>query len=246
MRYLGAQVVLTPAAARATGMLAKVTELVEKNGWFWCRQFDNEANADMHSRTTAQEILGDFAGKRLDHWVTGYGTGGTLKGVARVLREHRPETKIIVCEADNSQMLASGIPQARTPSGAPAGSHPVARPHPIQGIGPDFIPKLTEDAVTAHLIDQIVPVSGDEAMRMSRELARREGIFCGISSGAAFAAALAIAKDAPTGSTILAMLPDTGERYLSTALFAEIDAGMTAEEAAIAASTPSARFDLPS
>jgi cysteine synthase A len=199
----------------------------------------------MHSRTTAQEILADFAGKRLDYWVTGYGTGGTLKGVARVLREHRPETKIMVCEADNSQVLASGIPQARTPTGAPASSHPMSRPHPIQGIGPDFIPKLTEDAVAAHYIDRIVPVNGGEAMRMSRELARREGIFCGVSSGAAFAAALAIAKDAPPGSTILAMLPDTGERYLSTPLFAEIGAEMTAEEAAIAASTPSARFDLP-
>ena len=121
----------------------------------------------------------------------------------------------------------------------------MSRPHPIQGIGPDFIPKLTEDAVSAHYIDRIVPVNGGEAMRMSRELARREGIFCGVSSGAAFAAALAVAKDAPPGSTILAMLPDTGERYLSTPLFAEIGAEMTAEEAAIATSTPSARFDIP-
>ncbi len=244
MRFLGARVVLTPAALRGTGMLGKATELAKAHGWFMPRQFENEANPDTHSRTTAVEILEDFEGERLDYWVTGYGTGGTLKGVARVLKERRPETKIILCEPDNSQVLASGIPQPRAADGSPLGSHPMSRPHPVQGIGPDFIPKLTDDAVAAKLIDQLVPVNGGDAMRYSRELARQEGIFCGISSGAAFAAALTICKDAPAGATILVMLPDTGERYLSTPLFAEIGAEMTAEEVAIAESSPNFRFDV--
>jgi len=237
--------VLTPAALRGTGMVSKANELAQAHGWFVPHQFENEANADTHSRTTAVEILADFEGERLDYWVTGYGTGGTLKGVARVLKERRPETKIILCEPDNSQVLASGIPQPRDAGGAPLGSHPMSRPHPVLGIGPDFIPKLTEDAVAAKLIDQLVPVNGGDAMRYARELARQEGIFCGISSGAAFAAAVKVAADAPPGSTILAMLPDTGERYLSTPLFAEIGAEMSAEETAIAESTPNFRFDVP-
>jgi len=245
MRFLGAKVVLTPAALRGTGMVGKVHELAKAHGWFMPRQFENEANADMHSRTTAVEILDDFTGERLDYWVTGYGTGGTLKGVARVLKERRPETKIILCEPDNSQVLASGIPQPRNADGTPIGSHPMSRPHPVQGIGPDFIPKLTDDAVAAKLVDQLVPVNGGDAMRYSRELARQEGIFCGISSGAAFAAGIKVANDAPAGSTILVMLPDTGERYLSTPLFAEIGAEMTAEEVEIAKSTPNFRFDSP-
>ncbi len=239
MRFLGAKVVLTPAAARGSGMVAKVAELAKAHGWFVPRQFENEANADMHSRTTAVEILEDFAGERLDYWVTGYGTGGTLKGVGRVLKEKRPETTIIVCEADNSPVLASGIPQPAL------GSHPMSRPHPLQGIGPDFIPKLTDDAVSTHLVDRIVPVNGGDAMRYARELARQEGIFCGISSGAAFAAGIQVCADAPPGSTVLVMLPDTGERYLSTPLFAEIGAEMTADEIEIARSTPNYRFDVP-
>jgi cysteine synthase A len=245
MRFLGARVVLTPAALRGTGMLGKVNELAKAHGWFMPRQFENEANADMHSRTTAVEILEDFEGERLDYWVTGYGTGGTLKGVARVLKQKRPETRIILCEPDNSQVLASGIPQPRAPDGAPLGSHPMSRPHPVQGIGPDFIPKLTDDAVAARYVDRLVPVNGGDAMRYSRELARQEGIFCGISSGAAFAAAIEVCKNAAAGSTILVMLPDTGERYLSTPLFAEIGAEMTAEEVDIAKSTPNFRFDVP-
>lgn len=245
MRFLGAKVILTPAALRGTGMLGKAIELAEKHGWFLARQFENEANPDMHSRTTAREILDDFAGERLDYWVTGYGTGGTLKGVARVLKEHSPGTTICVVEADNSPVLASGIPQARHPDGMPAGSHPMSRPHPIQGIGPDFIPKITQDAIDGALIDRMVPVNGGEAMRLARELARQEGIFCGVSGGAALAGALKIAAEAPPGSTILAMIPDTGERYLSTPMFAEIGAEMTAEEAAIAASTPNFNFGSP-
>ena len=244
MRFLGAKVVLTPAALKGSGMLAKATELAEKHGWFLCRQFENEANADMHSRTTAQEILRDFDGERLDYWVTGYGTGGTLKGVARVLRERRPETRIIVCEPDNSQVLGSGIGQPRRADGSPDGSHPNFRPHVMQGWSPDFIPKLTEDAIAMKLVDRIVPINGGDAMRLSRELAQREGIFTGISSGATFAGALEVCRSAPAGSTVLCMLPDTGERYLSTPLFADIPAEMTAEEIELSRSTPNCRFDV--
>ncbi|HKE94094.1 MAG TPA: pyridoxal-phosphate dependent enzyme [Povalibacter sp.] len=245
MRFLGAKVVLTPAALKGSGMLAKATELAARHGWFLCRQFENEANADMHSRTTAQEILADFAGEDLDYWVTGFGTGGTLKGVARVLREQRPATRIVVCEPDNSQVLGSGIAQPRHADGSPAESHPMFRPHVMQGWGPDFIPKLTQDSVTLRLIDRIVPVNGADAMRLSRELARQEGIFTGITGGATFAGALQVAADARPGATILCMLPDTGERYLSTPLFADIGADMNAEELEISRSTPAARFDAP-
>jgi cysteine synthase A len=244
MRFLGARVVLTPAALKGSGMLAKAVELAETHGWFLCRQFENEANADMHSRTTAPEILAAFAGERLDYFVTGFGTGGTLKGVARELRKHSPATQIIVCEPDNSQTLGSGIPQPRTADGALAGSHPNFRPHLMQGISPDFIPKLAEDAVALGLIDRVLPVNGAEALRLSRELARQEGIFVGISGGAALAGALAVSAEAPAGASVLCMLPDTGERYLSTQLFADIPADMTAEELGIARSTPNYRFDV--
>ena len=183
MRFLGARVVLTPPAQKGSGMLAKATELAREHGWFLCRQFENEANADIHSRTTAREILADFAGGRLDAFVTGYGTGGTLKGVARVLREHRPETRIIVCEPDNSQVLGSGIAQPRLGDGAPAASHPLFRPHLMQGWSPDFIPKLAEDARAAGLIDEVRPVNGGEALRLARALATEEGILAGISGG---------------------------------------------------------------
>lgn len=245
LRFLGALVVLTPAALKGSGMLNKATELAEKHGWFLCRQFENEANADAHSRTTAPEILADFEGERLDYWVTGFGTGGTLKGVSRVLRKERPDTRIIVCEPDNSQILGSGIPQERDSAGASLGSHPLFRPHLMQGWSPDFIPKLTEDTVAAGMIDQIVPVSGNDALRLTRALAREEGIFVGISAGATLAGALTICKSAERGSTVLAMLPDTGERYLSTPLFEDIPEDMTLEETEIAQSTPGYRFDSP-
>ncbi len=244
MRFLGAKVVLTPATDRGTGMLAKAVELAESHGWFLCRQFENEANADMHSRTTAPEILADFEGERLDYWVTGFGTGGTLKGVARVLKKERPETKIVVCEPDNSQLLGSGIAQHRTAEGAPAASHPNFRPHLMQGWSPDFIPKLTEDAVSHEFVDEIMPVAGADAMRLSRELAQKEGIFVGISAGATLAGALKICEAAPEGTTVLAMLPDTGERYLSTPLFEDIPADMTEAELEISRSTPGYRFDV--
>jgi cysteine synthase A len=245
MRFLGAKVVLTPAALKGTGMVEKARELAETHGWFWVRQFENEANPDVHSRTTAQEILRDFAGERLDYWVTGYGTGGTLKGVGRVLRAERPETKIVVCEPDNSSLLRSGLPQERRPDGAPAASHPSFRPHVMQGWTPDFIPKITGDAIELGLMDELVAVSGGRAMAASRDLARREGIFVGVTGGATLAGALDVAERAPEGATILCMLPDTGERYLSTPLFEGIGADMSEEEIAISRSTPCARFDAP-
>jgi cysteine synthase A len=236
MRFLGAKVVLTPAAERATGMLRIAKALAEKNGWFMTRQFENEANADYHSRTTAQEILADFEGRRLDYWVTGYGTGGTLKGVARVLKEARPETKIVVCEPADAALVASGAEQARNADGSPAAGHPAWKPHPMQGWTPDFIAKLTGDAVAAHHVDRLLSIAGPEALANAQALARQEGIFTGISGGATLAGALKIAAEAPTGANILAMLPDTGERYLSTPLFADVPTEMTEEESAILAS----------
>ncbi|PWE18619.1 O-acetylserine lyase [Marinicauda salina] len=245
MRFLGAQVVLTPAAEKGTGMLRKARELAETHGWFLARQFENEANADIHSATTAREILDDFEGRRLDYWVTGFGTGGTLKGVARVLRQARPETRIVVAEPDNSPLLGSGLRQARGDDGAPTESHPVFRPHLMQGWSPDFIAKLAEDAGDAGWIDQVVAVAGEDALARSRDLARKCGVFAGTSAGATLAGALAVAEDAPEGSAILCMLPDTGERYLSTPLFAEIAEDMTDDEIALSESTPSSRFAAP-
>ncbi len=244
MRFLGAKVVLTPADQMGTGMLAKARELAETHGWFLCRQFENEANANVHARTTAPEILSSFQGQRLDYWVTGFGTGGTLKGVSRVLKEERPETQVVVCEPDNSPILGSGIAQERAPDGSPSVSHPSFRPHLMQGWSPDFIPKLAEDVVNAGLIDAIIPVKGADALRCARELAQKEGIFTGISGGATFAGALQVCRQAPEGSTVLCMLPDTGERYLSTPLFEDVSSEMTAEEIEISRSTPSFRFDV--
>ena len=245
MRFLGAKVVLTPAAGRGTGMVAKAVELAQTHGWFLTRQFENEANADMHSRTTAKEILEDFRGERLDYWVTGFGTGGTLKGVARVLAKERPETKIILCEPDDAAMVSSGLEQQRNPDGSPSVSHPAWKPHPLQGWSPDFIPKLTADALATNVVSKVIRIPNADAMRWSKELARKEGIFVGISSGATFAAAMQVCAEAPKGSTVLCMLPDTGERYLTTPLFAEIPIDMTAEEIEIARSTPAAWVQPP-
>src|SRR5262245_33171445 len=246
MRFLGAKVVLTPAWKKGTGMLAKAVELAETHGWFLTRQFENEANANIHSKTTAVEILEDFAGERLDYWVTGMGTGGTLKGVARVLKKERPQTKIIVCEPDNSPLLGSGVAQARNADGAPSESHPFFRPHLMQGWTPDFIPKLAEDAVKAGWIDEVLPIKGGDALRCSRELAQKAGIFTGITGGATFAGALQICARAEKGAKVLCMLPDTGERYLSTPLFEDVPAEVTREEIEIAQSTPRYRFDVKS
>lgn len=242
MRFLGAKVIITPAAERAVGMIVKMEELAAKHGWFMTRQFENEANPDIHSRTTAREIVNDFAGERLDYWVTGYGTGGTLKGVAKVLRKERPETKIVVCEPAEAPLLGSGVQQARKADGTPAAPHPSFKPHPMQGWTPDFIPKLTSDAVDMKVIDRLLPIPGPEAIRCSKDLAAKEGIFVGISAGGTFAGALKVAAEAPKGANILCMLPDTGERYLSTPLFADVPADMTEEELAISRSTPSAQL----
>ena len=234
MRFLGARVILTPAPEGGTGMVRKAVELAQKNGWFMTRQFENEANADFHSRTTAREIIDDFKGDRLDFWVTGIGTGGTLKGVARILEEERPETKVVVCEPADAPMLTSGTKQDRKSDGAPASRHPSWKPHPIQGWSPDFIPKLAGDAVDKGYVDKVLTIAAPDAMNWSRQLARKEGIFVGTSGGATFAGAMQVAADAPKGSVILCMLPDTAERYLSTPLFADIPAEMTDEETKIA------------
>jgi cysteine synthase A len=238
MRFLGAKLLLTPPAMGAKGMVDLAVDLARRNGWYLTRQFENEANPDMHSRTTAREILADFGPDGLDYWVSGYGTGGTLTGVARVLRKESPKTKVVVCEPVDAALIASGEGQARNPDGTPAAKHPAWKPHPMQGWTPDFIPLITEEAVTERLYDQVVSVAGPDAIRCSRELARQEGIFCGVSSGATFAAALQVAERAAPGATILAMLPDTGERYLSTPLFADVPVEMTEEEAHIARSSP--------
>ncbi len=239
LRFLGARVVLTPAAEKGSGMLAKAIELAETHGYFLCRQFENQANAEVHSRTTAREILDDFRGVPIYAWVTGFGTGGTLKGVARVLKAADPHTRVVVAEPDNAPLLGSGEAQP------PGASHPRFRPHLMQGWSPDFISPLTQQAVADGLVDEVVPVAGEQALRLARALAQREGIFAGISGGATLAAALAVARRAPPGSHIVCMLPDTGERYQTTPLFAGIDDEMNAEELALSRSTPGYRFDRP-
>ncbi|MBD3653641.1 cysteine synthase A [Kangiella sp.] len=205
MRALGAKVVLTPAAERGTGMVRVAKELSEKNGWFLARQFENEANPAYHRNTTAPEILKDFAGQRLDYFVSGYGTGGTITGVGEVLKVARPETKIIATEPAGASLLAGKEWQ----------------PHKIQGWTPDFI----ADVMNQKIYDRIIPIDDELARDTALALAQKEGIFCGISAGATFAAALEVAKDADEGAAILAMLPDTGERYMSTFLFEGVNEG---------------------
>jgi cysteine synthase A len=238
MRMLGAKVVLTPRAAKGFGMYRKAVELAEANGWFLARQFETEANADIHEATTAREILGDFRGRRLDYFVTGYGTGGTVTGVGRVLRRERPETKIILSEPANAQLVGSGRAQGRDEKGAPAESHPAFEPHPIQGWTPDFIPLVLQEAIDHQFYDELIPIAGAEGMKWAKMLAQKEGIFTGVSGGSTFAVAMQVAERAPEGSVILAMLPDTGERYLSTPLFEGIAEDMTEEEIALSRSTP--------
>ncbi|MFT7654014.1 MAG: cysteine synthase A [Limisphaerales bacterium] len=205
MRALGAKVILTPAAERGSGMVAKAAELAEKHGWFLARQFENPANPAYHASTTGPEILQDFAGDRLDYWVTGWGTGGTLTGAGQVLKAARPDLKVIAVEPEQAALL-SGQEWS---------------PHKIQGWTPDFIPGVLEKSVA----DQIVTVNEETAMANALKLAQQEGIFVGISAGATLTAALKIAQDAPQGTVLLAMLPDTGERYLSTPLFESINEG---------------------
>jgi cysteine synthase A len=234
MRMLGAKVVLTPKEAKGTGMVDKARQLAEQNGWFFARQFETEANADIHERTTGREIIADFNDAQLDYWVTGYGTGGTVTGVARVLRRERPGCKIIVSEPHNAPLLGSGQAQARLEDGSPAESHPAWQPHMIQGWTPDFIPNVLQESIDNEYFDEVLPVNGEEGMRWARRLAAEEGILTGISGGSTLATAMEVADRAPEGSVMLVMLPDTGERYLSTPLFESIPAEMDAEEQALA------------
>lgn len=238
MRFLGAKVILTPRAAKGFGMYQKAKELADANGWFLARQFETPDNATIHENTTAREILSDFAGDRLDYWVTGYGTGGTVTGVGRVLRQERPDTKIILSEPANAQLIGSTHAQERAHDGSPAVSHPAFEPHPIQGWTPDFIPLILQESIDQGLYDDLVPVAGPVGMEWSRKLAQSEGIFTGVSGGATFAIAAQIAEKADPGTVILCMLPDTGERYLSSPLFEGIAEHMTDEESALSLSTP--------
>lgn len=238
MRMLGAKVVLTPKAGKGFGMYQKAAELAKANGWFLARQFETEANADIHESTTGREIIADFAGERLDYFVSGYGTGGTVTGVARVLRKERPETKIILTEPANAALIESGHGQQRSDDGAPAASHPAFEPHPIQGWTPDFIPLVLQEALDGGLYDELSPTAGADGIHWAKELAQKEGIFTGISGGATFATAIRMAEKAEAGSVILAMLPDTGERYMTTPLFEGVAEEMDAAEIALSQSTP--------
>ena len=199
MKALGAKVILTPKEYKATGMVKMAERLGREHGWFVARQFENEANPAYHRNTTGPEILRDFAGKRLDYWVTGYGTGGTMTGAGQILKAARPDLRIIATEPEKAQLLKD---------------QPWA-PHMIQGWTPDFLPEVLDRSVA----DRVVPVGDEESRDAARELAQKEGIFCGISAGGTFAAARKVAKDAEQGSVLLAMLPDTGERYMSTFLY---------------------------
>ena len=237
MRMMGAKVILTPKEQKGTGMYNKAVELAEKNGWFLAHQFETPANAAIHEDTTGPEIVADFAGKRLDYFVSGYGTGGTVTGVARVLRRERPETRIVLTEPANAQLVGSGTPQKRGADGSPAETHPAFEAHPIQGWTPDFIPAVLQEALDAGNYDELIPVAGAEGMDWARKLARMEGILTGVSGGSTLAVAMKVAEKVEPGSVILAMIPDTGERYMSTPLFEAIAADMDEEEVAISKST---------
>ncbi len=238
MRFLGARVVLTPRAEKGLGMVNKARELAKANGWFLAHQFETADNADIHEMTTGKEIVADFDGKRLDYWVTGYGTGGTVTGVGRVLREKRPDTKIILTEPANAAIVSSGHAQERSDEGEPAVSHPAFEPHLIQGWTPDFIPLVLQESIDKNYYDELHVVDAQDGMAWARRLAAEEGIFTGVSGGSTFATAMDVAASAPEGSVFLVMLPDTGERYLSTPLFDGIAEDMTDEEKALSQSTP--------
>ena len=239
MRFFGAKVILTPKVAKTMGCYNKAVELAKANGWFLARQFETDANAKIHQNTTAQEILSDFSGEPLDYWVTGYGTVGTFSGVASVLRRERPQTKIILSEPLNAQLIDSGQKQDRDANGGPASSHPAFQPHLIQGWTPDFIPHVLQQAIDDKHFDELSPIDAQEGIAASKLLAQKEGIFTGISGGCTFAVALSIAQQAKSGTVILCMLPDTGERYLSSPLFEGIGEDMNDEEIALSLSTPS-------
>lgn len=244
MRYLGAKVVLTPKKYKGFGMVQKAQELAKANGWFLASQFETEANALAHEKTTANEILKDFEGKSLDYWVTGYGTGGTVTGVSRVLRKKSPNTKIVLAEPDVAALIASGIEQERnSEDNTPAVSHPAWAAHPIQGWTPDFIPSVLQESIDKKFFDQLVPVSGADGMVQAKALASKEGIITGISGGSTFQVALDVAASAPAGSNILCMLPDTAERYMSSPLFGSIAEEMDEAEEDISKMTPGFQYD---
>tara|TARA_Y100000588_G_scaffold389541_1_gene492454 strand:+ start:156 stop:1241 length:1086 start_codon:yes stop_codon:yes gene_type:complete len=238
MRFLGAKVILTPRAEKGFGMYNKAVELAEANGWFLARQFETADNATIHENTTAREVIADFEGQRLDYYITGYGTGGTVTGVARALRKERPDTKIILSEPANAQILGSGHAQERNEDGSPAVSHPEFEPHPIQGWTPDFIPLVLQEAIDNNYYDELIPVPGTSGIEWAQKLAAQEGIMTGVSGGSTFAIAMQIADKAASGSVILCMLPDTSERYLSSPLFEGIPEDMSEEEAKLSKSTP--------
>ena len=238
MRFLGAKVLLTPAAEGGTGAYKKAKDLVEKNNWFFARQFETEDNPAIHESTTAREIYDDFKDIGLDYWVSGYGTGGTFTGVSRYLREKMPNTKLILTEPDVAQLVGSNTEQSRNDDGSASKGHPEWNPHPIQGWITDFIPLILQESIDNKLFDELIPVAGAAGIEWSRKLATQEGIFTGISGGSSFAVAIQIAQQAEPGSVILCMLADTGERYLSSPLFEGISEDMTEEEVALSKSTP--------
>ena len=230
MRFLGAKVILTPASEGGTGAYDIAKRLVHKNNWFFARQFENEDNANIHEETTGIEIYNDFKDIGLDYWVSGYGTGGTFTGVSRTLREKLPNTKLILTEPDVAPLIASEHEQSRNSDGSAAESHPAWNPHPIQGWTTDFIPLVLQESIDKKYYDELIPVSGEDGLFWSHELAKKEGIITGVSGGSTFAIAIEVAKKAPKGSNILCMLPDTAERYMSSVLFDSIEPEMNEEE----------------
>ena len=230
MRFLGAKVLLTPASEGGTGAYEVAKKLVLKNNWFFARQFENEDNANVHEETTGIEIYNDFKEIGLDYWVSGYGTGGTFTGVSRTLRRKLPNTKLILTEPDVAPLLESGTKQDRNDDGSAAKSHPAWNPHPIQGWTTDFIPLVLQESIDNKYYDELIPVSGDDGLYWSHELAKKEGIITGVSGGSTFAIAVEVAKKAKKNSNILCMLPDTAERYMSSILFDSIDPEMNKEE----------------
>ena len=238
MRYLGAKVVLTPREWKGFGMISKAQELARANGWFLASQFESDANALVHKNTTAREILSDFEGMKLDYWVTGYGTGGTVSGVGEVLRKDSPETKIVLSEPDVAALIASGIPQGRNGDNTPTASHPAWTPHPIQGWTPDFISHVLQESIDKNYFDELIPVSGSDGVTWAKKLAAEEGIITGISGGSTFKVSLDIAEKSPPGTNILCMLADTAERYMTSPLFEDIEPDMNSSEVSISESTP--------
>ena len=230
MRFLGAKVLLTPASQGGTGAYEVAKKLVLRNNWFFARQFENEDNANVHEETTGIEIYNDFKEIGLDYWVSGYGTGGTFTGVSRTLRRKLPNTKLILTEPDVAPLLESGTKQVRNDDGSAAKSHPAWNPHPIQGWTTDFIPLVLQESIDNKYYDELIPVSGDDGLYWSHELAKKEGIITGVSGGSTFAIAVEVAKKAKKDSNILCMLPDTAERYMSSVLFDSIDPEMNKEE----------------